>query len=133
MILGKAAATPNLHSVVKGRVLNKQGRPVRATLELHKTFETPLWPTNPTGEQSIPEAIHIKSTTKRNGAFVWHVNPSTRPVPNLTKPESYRLTISAKGFAKSVTVKVKRGQVLNLGRIKLTKKAQKSVVADRGY
>lgn len=122
MILGKAAATPKLHSVIKGRVLNKQGRPVKAKLEIHKAFETPLWPTNPTGEQAIPEAIHIKSTTKGNGAFTWHVNPSTRPVAPKGKKEAYRLTVSAKGFAKTVTVKVNRGQTLNLGRIRLTDK-----------
>jgi hypothetical protein len=132
MILGKAAATPKLHSVIKGRVLNKQGRPVRAKLEIHKTFQTPLWPTNPTGEQSLPEAIHIKSTTARNGSFAWHLNPSTRPVAAKGKKEAYRLTVSANGFAKTFTVKANRGQVVNLGRIRLTKKAvQKAVIASR--
>jgi hypothetical protein len=120
MILGKAAATPRLHSVVKGRVVNKKGRPVRAKLEVHKPFLTPLWPTNPTGQKAVEEAVHIKSTTTRNGSFAWHLNPSTRPIA--TKKEAYHLTISAGGYAETVKVILKRGQVLDLGRIRLTKK-----------
>jgi hypothetical protein len=132
MILGKAAATPRYHSVIKGRVFNKQGRPVRAKLELHKAFQTPLWPTNPTGEQALPEAIHIKSTTTRNGSFAWHVSPSTRPIAGKGEKEAYRLTVRAGDFAKTVTVKVNRGQVLDLGRIRLTKKkAHHHVIAAR--
>jgi Zinc carboxypeptidase len=120
-VLAKAAANPAYHSVIKGRVVNKQGRPVRATLQLHKKFETPLWPTNPTGEESVPETIHIKSTTTPKGSFAWHVSPSTRPVVTKGK-EAYRLTVSAKGFTESFKVNVRRGQVLNLGRIRLAGK-----------
>jgi hypothetical protein len=131
MIMGKAAATPRYHSVIKGRVVDKSGDPVRARLELHKEFKTPLWPTNPTGEENVPETIHIKSTTKPNGSFAWHVSPSTRPIfGKAKKKEAYVLTIAAKGFASTVKVEVDRGEVFNLGRVKLAKKAVQVVVLE---
>jgi hypothetical protein len=130
MIMGKAAATPRYHSIVKGRVLDKKGRPVRATLELHKKFATPLWPTNPTGEESMPETLHVKSTTTPNGSFAWHLSPSTRPVVTKGR-EPYTLTISAKGFAKTFKVNVRRGQVLNLGRVKLKGRQAVAVLESR--
>ena len=120
-ILHEAAAAPRYHSVIKGRI----GGGGRAFLQLRKSFKTPLSPGNPVGKKSVTEKLRWTTSTNKNGTFVWHVTPSSRPYEK--KSESYKLEIVRAGPGKSVDpsetktirVKVKRGQVKNLGTIRL--------------
>ena len=63
----EAAVDPSTHSLLTGTA------PKGATLRLTKTFQTPTW------ESSFKD--HLETTLlSRGGRFLWHVNPSTRPV-----------------------------------------------------
>jgi hypothetical protein len=63
----EAAVDPATHSRLTGSA------PKGATLRLTKTFQTPTW------ESSFKD--HLETTLlSRGGRFLWHVNPSTRPV-----------------------------------------------------
>ena len=106
------AADPRYHSVITGRVANGP-----ATLSITKSFETKLSPGNPTGETSVPEAIGMTLKTAKNGSFEWHVSPSDRPYEK--KPESFTLKITSGGRSKTLRVHVERGEVVDLGTIKL--------------
>lgn len=106
------AADPKNHSVLKGKIADG-----RATLTLDKIVETPLSPGNPTGEETVEEKIQLKLETAKNGIFEWHLSPSDRPYEK--KHESYELTISTGGKKKVMQVHFERGEVLNLGTIKL--------------
>ncbi len=105
-------ANPKYHSVIKGRVAGGA-----ATLTLTKTFKTPLSPGNPTGEKSFTETIKRKLETQPDGSFEWHLGPSDRPYEK--KHESYTLKIDGGSGVETIQVHVERGQVLNLGTIKL--------------
>ena len=111
-ILHAAAAAPRYHSVIKGRVAGP-----RARLKITKTFKTPLSPGNPTGKKAVTEKLRWTTSTRRNGAFTWHVTPSSRPYEK--KAESYKLTITAGKKSKSLRVRVGRDKVKNLGTIRL--------------
>ena len=106
------SADPRYHSVIKGQVANGP-----ATLNIHKQFKTELSPGNPTGEPAVTEKLEMKLTTAKNGTFEWHLSPSDRPYEK--KSESFQLTITSGGKSKVIQVHVERGQVLNLGTIKL--------------
>ncbi len=111
IMLGVCANT-RYHSVLEGNVA---GGPAKLTIT--KTFQTPLSPGNPTGEESITEKIDMSMKTARDGSFEWHVGPSSRPWEK--KAESFKLTISSGGKKKTMQVFLKRGQTLDLGTIKL--------------
>lgn len=64
----ESAIDPQTHSVIKGKA------PAGATLRLRKTFATPTW------SGSISDTLDTTMTVGRDGAYTWHVNPSTRPV-----------------------------------------------------
>lgn len=67
LIALESAIDRSTHSVLTGKA------PKGATLRLTKTFQSPTW------ESSFED--HLESTFRsRGGRFVWHVNPSTRPV-----------------------------------------------------
>ena len=106
------SADPKYHSVLKGKVV---GGP--ATLTLTKSFKTELSPGNPTGEASVPEEIEMKLETAKNGTFEWHLSPSDRPYEK--KHETFELKITSGGKSKVVEIHFERGEVLNLGTIKL--------------
>ena len=108
------AADPDHHSVIKGKVLGTGGP---ATISVSKTFQTPLSPGNPTGEKSVKEKLLVSMETKKDGSFTWHLSPSSRPYEK--KPESFTFTISKGDRTKTMKVRVDRGQVKNLGKIKL--------------
>lgn len=112
MVMFDASVDRRYHSVIKGRVL-----PRNATLKITKKFDTPLSPGNPTGEDSFTEKMKMSIVTDKDGTFEWHVGPSSRPYEK--KGESYTLTISAGGKTKKMKVGVDRGEVVNLGRIRL--------------
>ena len=111
-VMLEASADPKYHSVLKGTVAGG-----KAQLSLTKTVKTELSPGNPTGESTFEEKINMKLTTDNDGSFEWHVTPSTRPWSK--KAESYTLTIKSGSKTKKIQVFVDRGEVLNLGKIKL--------------
>ena len=107
MVMHKAVANPRYHSVLTGKVSTGA-----ANLTLTKTFKTPLSEGNPLGEEFVVEKLKWSIPTEPDGSFVWHVTPSTRPYVKGT--ESYTLTISG---GKTIKILLRRGQVLNLGKI----------------
>jgi Zinc carboxypeptidase len=120
-IMSRAAAKSRWHGVIKGRVVDGRGRPLRnAHLVIKKSFKTPLWKGNPTGKTFIKENFSASLPVRRDGSFAWHVNPSTRPVVR-KGTETYRFSVMIEcnyGWVRELVVK--RGQVLNLGRIRIT-------------
>ena len=111
-IMLDVVANPKYHSVLKGKVADGP-----AKLTITKTFDTPLSPGNPTGQESVTEEIKLGLQTRKDGSFEWHVSPSFRPYEK--KDESYTLTITAGGKKKVVQVNLDRGEVLDLGTIRL--------------
>jgi hypothetical protein len=118
LIMAEAVSKPRNHAVIEGRVLSA-GRPVEARLTLTKSFRTPLGDGNPTGKEAMKERVRLALATGGDGRFEWHVNPSTRPIPEVKGKESYTLTVKAGGRTKRLTVVVDRGEILNLGTIHL--------------
>jgi hypothetical protein len=108
------AADTDHHSLIKGRVVNSKGP---ATISVSKSFKTPLSPGNPAGKKAVNERLLVSMETKRNGSFTWHISPSSRPYEK--KDESFNLTVQDGGRIKTMKVHVDRGQVKNLGRIRL--------------
>lgn len=106
------AADPKYHSVIKGKIANGP-----ATLTLKKSFKTELSPGNPTGDPAFPEKVGMKLETGKDGTFEWHLSPSDRPYEK--KEESFTLKISVGGKSKVLQIHVERGQVVDLGTIKL--------------
>lgn len=118
-IMAEATADARYHSVLTGRV-RAGGRPAKARLVLTKTFETPLSPGNPLGEDSVREKVRIVLVTRPDGSFTWHVNPSTRPYVGATgKTEAYSLQVTAAGRSRTLRIVVDRGERLDLGTIGL--------------
>jgi hypothetical protein len=111
-IMLKVVANPRYHSVLTGKVAEGP-----AKLTITKTFKTPLSPGNPTGEEAVTEKLRLDLQTAKDGSFEWHLSPSFRPYEK--KDESYTLTINAGGKKKVMQVDLDRGEVLNLGTIKL--------------
>ncbi|HEV2088235.1 MAG TPA: M14 family zinc carboxypeptidase, partial [Cryptosporangiaceae bacterium] len=62
------AVSTATHSVITGKA------PAGATLRLKKTFATPTW------AGAIQDTLDTTMLVGANGAYTWHVNPSTRPV-----------------------------------------------------
>ena len=108
MVMHRVSANPKYHSVLRGRVAAGQ-----AKLTLTKTFKTPLSEGNPLGKDFVTEKLKWSMTTEKDGSFEWHVTPSSRPYEKGT--ETYTLSIS--GSNKTIQVLVRRGQVLDLGRL----------------
>ncbi len=111
-VMLKLAADRDYHSVIKGRVGGG-----RAKLTITKSFKTPLSPGNPTGKKAVAEKMKMSMRTKKNGAFAWHLSPSSRPYEK--KAESFKLKVESGGKSKVLRVRVDRGRVKNLGRIRL--------------
>lgn len=111
-IMLHVVANPRYHSVLKGKVANGP-----AKLTITKTFKTPLSPGNPTGKEAVTEKIRLDLQTAKDGTFEWHLSPSFRPYEK--KDESYTLTITAGGRKKVTQVNLDRGEVLDLGTIRL--------------
>jgi hypothetical protein len=128
MIMAHAAADPDLHSVISGRVVDRGGRPVAARLFLTKRFRTPLGHGNPSGKKFIVEKLATGMQTRRSGAFVWHVNPSTRPtVLSNGRRESYTLTLASRVGCRTLHVRVGREGRVNLGAIRLSDVCRASI------
>ena len=125
-IMAEKALDANAHSVVKGRVLDASGTAVPATLNIHKEFNTPCGAQGVAGigptvnrKTSTPEVQNMNMSAGSDGTFLWHTNPSTRPIKEVTSQESFRLTITHEGQTFVQDVAVDRGQVLDLGEIRL--------------
>ncbi|HEV3474012.1 MAG TPA: M14 family metallopeptidase [Actinomycetota bacterium] len=125
LLLAEAAGNPSYHSVLRGRAVDAAGQPVAAELAIDKEFHTRLWKSgdgsNPTGQKSIREVIHLETAAGPDGTFSWHLNPSTRPTEiEAGRTESYRVTITAAGGGtRSVDVVLRRGEALDLGDVVL--------------
>ncbi|MFZ5849579.1 MAG: M14 family zinc carboxypeptidase [Actinomycetota bacterium] len=63
------AANTRTHSLITGKA------PRGAVLRLKKTFDSPTW--EGSHEETLESTMRV---TARRGGFVWHVNPSTRPI-----------------------------------------------------
>jgi hypothetical protein len=105
-------ANPRYHSVLKGKVVDGA-----AKLTITKTFKTRLSPGNPSGKEAVTEKLKLDLQTAKDGSFEWHLNPSFRPYER--QDETYTLTIEAGGKKKVIQVDLDRGELLNLGTIKL--------------
>ncbi len=128
LALCDAAIDDTKHSVVTGTVVTAGGAPVPASLNVRKEFDTPMWPKGADGigpilvnKDATHEVLDISATTSGDGTFEWHLNPSTRPLPDKAgQKESYQLTVSADGLAPHTrAVEVSRGQRLDLGQVVL--------------
>ncbi|MFN2526845.1 MAG: M14 family zinc carboxypeptidase [Actinomycetota bacterium] len=119
VLAAQAGLDRAMHGVIEGEIVDSKGNPVAAKLTLSKKVPTPLAPENPLGGKSFKEVVKMSLQVDR--AFVWHVPASTRPVMvEKGKTETYTLTITAPGFEKqTLTLLVKKGQVLDLGTIRL--------------
>jgi hypothetical protein len=111
-VMLKLAADPDYHSVIRGRIAGG-----RAKLRIKKTFKTPLSRGNPAGKKAVTEKLNMRMRTNKNGSFAWHLSPSSRPY--VKKAESFKLKIQSGGKSKTLRVRVSRGRVKNLGRIRL--------------
>lgn len=112
MVMFKASVNPSYHSVIKGRVAGGKAR-----LTLTKAFKTPLSPGNPAGKKAVAEKINMHLTTDRDGSFAWHLSPSSRPYEK--KAEAFTLKITSGGKTESMSVFVDRGEVRNVGTIRI--------------
>jgi hypothetical protein len=123
LVLAEAAADPDLHCVITGRVRDASGAPVAGAVELSKTFDIPLWKdgnaSNPAGLPSISEDHASAMATDEDGAFAFHVNPSRRPYES-GAGVPYTLKVTADGSTTSREVRINRGQVVDLGELDLT-------------
>jgi hypothetical protein len=111
------------HSVLRGAV-TRAGSPVRARLTLSRSSVTPYSRNGATrdlgsltaGKRELAESLAL--TLETDGAFTWHVNPSSRPIAERAAgPEAYTLRVEAlDGSGATVTrqVVVARGEVLDL-------------------
>jgi hypothetical protein len=68
------------------------------------------------GKKAVTEKVNMSMRTKKNGSFAWHLSPSSRPY--VKKAESFRLKIGSGDRSKTLRVRVNRGRVKNLGRIR---------------
>jgi hypothetical protein len=111
-VMLEVSANPRYHSVLKGKVANGP-----AQLTITKTFDTPLSPGNPAGVEAVTEKVEMKLATARDGTFEWHMSPSFRPYEK--RDESYTLTIRSGGKKKVLKVNLDRGEIENLGTVRL--------------
>ena len=102
LLAGEAALNPAYHSIIEGDA------PAGATLTLDKTFTTSTSNVmdgngvegNPI---DIPEHLTSSLTVPPSGHYVWHVNPSTRPV-KLLAGETEAWTLSCGPESRQVVV-----------------------------
>ncbi|HVF53360.1 MAG TPA: M14 family metallopeptidase [Actinomycetota bacterium] len=110
--MAEVAANPKYHSVLTGKVAGGA-----AKLTLTRKWKTPLSEGNPIGEEFVTESLKYTLNTNPDGSFEWHVPPSISPQADGNT--AYTLTITRSGSKKVLSVKVNRGQRLNLGSIAL--------------
>jgi len=101
LLAGEAALNPANHSIIEGTA------PAGATLKLTKDFTTATSYDADHKFTSIPEHLETTLTVPADGHYVWHVDPSTRPVALIAK-RTEAWTLSCGG--QSVAVVVGMGQ-----------------------
>jgi len=119
--LVEAAGDTRLHSLINGTVTSTAGTPLDATLHLTKTVLTTMDADvfAPLQTPRVSDTIDISMQTGEDGAFAWHVNPSTRPIAGTS--ERYMLTVNATGYAaQQFPVEIARGQTVTLPAITLS-------------
>ena len=112
------------HAVLRGRVVDSAGRPVQAELVTRKRYQSPLWLFGdgkaPGGRKLHEEIFEARTATAADGTFAWHVNPSTRPhIQRDGGVESYELTVLAGSAGTARRITVARGDMLDLGDLKV--------------
>ncbi|HVM00820.1 MAG TPA: M14 family zinc carboxypeptidase [Egibacteraceae bacterium] len=104
------------HGIVSGRVVDGGGNPVAADLAVARTARVPL------GDGTLyPEPSRATMATPADGAFAWHLPPSTTPMARERgEEEAWTLTVAAGGRSVTRQVRLDRGQTADLGEIRLT-------------
>lgn len=116
LLLAEAAANPEYHGVVTGRVEDASGAPVQAEINLYKSFETPLWSSG-----SYPEVISTTMVSEPDGTFEYHTNPSTRPhIAFEGGSEPFVLTATAASGQKALDIVVRRGDRVDVGTLQVS-------------
>jgi len=115
LIALEAAANPEWHGIVAGRVVGANGMQVRAAVNVTKDFVnegvSELW--------SRPDRIDIPTQAGPGGRFELHVGPSTAPVASDT--EAYTFVFSAPGYQPATRqVVIGRGERIALGDVVLS-------------
>ncbi len=104
------------HSIVKGRTSGP------ATLQLTRSFDTPYSRNGgardigslTAGRTELAETQVLELAV--DGAFSWHVNPSTRPIAEIGDTvETYTLTVTTDGATTTREITITRGETLDLG------------------
>ncbi len=122
-IAAEEAMKATSHSVVTGRVLDADGAPTSARLLLTKTSVTPYSSNGggrdigslTAGATELEEQQVLELAVGVDGKFIWHLNPSTRPIAG--GEESYELTVVLGDIVVTdpIPVVVERGGTLDLG------------------
>jgi hypothetical protein len=99
LLAGEAAVDTANHSVIEGDA------PAGAVLKLTKDFTTATSFDADGKFQQIPEHLETTLTVPAGGHYVWHVNPSTRPVPLIAK-RTEAWTLSCGGETHQVVVAI---------------------------
>jgi len=124
LVAAETITKPENHAVIRGRVVDGSGNPAKASLNLHKEFDTAMWqegldgigPLLHQGEDVTHEVMNFDTETGGDGVIEWHVNPTTRPTEQTAgKTETATLSISTAGGTKQIDVLVRRGEALDLG------------------
>ena len=113
------------HAVLRGRVVDADGRGVQAELVTRKRYDSLLWlfgnGTAPAGRKLHEEVFEARTTTDADGWFTWHVNPSTRPhVQRDGGVETYELTVLSDAGGTARRIAVARGDDVNLGELQVS-------------
>lgn len=124
-ILFREAADARNHAILKGTAVDGNGQPLAATVTIDKTMSSPAWfhgnGTAPGGVKTTSDTLHTSMDTGSDGVIAYHVNPSKRPWLEGAEEEAYQVTIAAPGKQSvTKTVAVSRGDVHDLGQVKLT-------------
>jgi hypothetical protein len=118
LLLAEAAADPANHMVLTGRVVNAAGAPVAGEkVTLFKSFNTPthvevkaLQP-----NKGVAEVITTVHTTRADGTFEIHANPSTRPFTIMAAGDREFWTVTVGNVTKQAYGE--RGDKVDLGQI----------------
>jgi hypothetical protein len=99
LLAGEAALDPANHSVIEGDA------PAGSTLKLTKDFFTATSYSSGTTFAKIPEHLETTLTVPASGHYVWHVDPSSRPVA-LIAHQTEAWTLSCGNETRQVVVEM---------------------------
>jgi murein tripeptide amidase MpaA len=112
------------HCVITGRLIDAHGGPVAGTVRLLKAFRNTLTPGNPIQKPNWAETMNSSIQTDDDGTFRWVVYPSTQPYQEYLGNKEVFVVRAEVGEGDALrateqTVYLSRGDVVNLGAIKL--------------